>query len=182
MEFPSNILLKYFSPSKWISRIMVSWGIITICTAAVTTYEGLLIVRIFLGLAEAGFFPGFVSPVSKAHKTELTHRPQCHDVSLFLVQARRTSDENGHLCIQCCCRGCLRWLARYGYLVFEPKGWLVWMAMVHMDLSRCDTTRYSNFCTRLFILEGIPAVIVGVMVWFWLPDCTISMLMGVYKL
>lgn len=58
MEFPSNILLKYFSPSKWIARIMVSWGIVTICTAAVSTYAGLLIVRIFLGLAEAGFFPG----------------------------------------------------------------------------------------------------------------------------
>lgn len=58
MEFPSNILLKYFSPSKWISRIMVSWGIVTICTAAVSTYGGLLAVRIMLGLAEAGFFPG----------------------------------------------------------------------------------------------------------------------------
>lgn len=60
MEFPSNIMLKYFSPSKWISRIMVSWGIITICTAAVSSYGGLLVVRFFLGLAEAGFFPGLV--------------------------------------------------------------------------------------------------------------------------
>ncbi|KAI1014965.1 hypothetical protein LB503_003989 [Fusarium chuoi] len=63
MEFPSNILLKYFSPSKWISRIMVSWGIVTICTAAVSTYGGLLAVRIMLGLAEAGFFPGYVNSV-----------------------------------------------------------------------------------------------------------------------
>jgi len=35
---------------------MVSWGIVTICTAAVTTYEGLIICRVFLGVAEAGFF------------------------------------------------------------------------------------------------------------------------------
>lgn len=48
--------MKYFTPSKWISRIMVSWGIVTICTAAVTTYEGLIICRVFLGVAEAGFF------------------------------------------------------------------------------------------------------------------------------
>jgi len=54
---------------------MVSWGIVTICTAAVTTYEGLIICRVFLGVAEAGFFvcptpytlhPLMVSPVSSA--------------------------------------------------------------------------------------------------------------------
>jgi hypothetical protein len=48
--------MKYFTPSKWISRIMVSWGIVTICTAAVSSYTGLIICRIFLGIAEAGFF------------------------------------------------------------------------------------------------------------------------------
>jgi MFS family permease len=56
--FPPS--LKYFTPSKWIARIMVSWGIVTICTAAVTSYEGLIVVRIFLGIAEAGFFPGIM--------------------------------------------------------------------------------------------------------------------------
>lgn len=40
---------------------MVSWGIVTICTAAVSTYGGLLAVRFMLGLAEAGFFPGYVN-------------------------------------------------------------------------------------------------------------------------
>lgn len=54
MEFPSNILLKYFSPSVWIGRIMISWGVVTLCTASVSTYEGLLVARFFLGLAEAG--------------------------------------------------------------------------------------------------------------------------------
>lgn len=71
MEFPSNILLKYFSPRVWIGRIMISWGescfyhipfvltltaigIVTLCTAAVSSYEGLLVARFFLGLAEAG--------------------------------------------------------------------------------------------------------------------------------
>jgi hypothetical protein len=48
--------MKYFTPSKWISRIMVSWGIVTICTAAVSSYEGLIVCRVFLGVAEAGFF------------------------------------------------------------------------------------------------------------------------------
>ena len=60
MEFPSNILLKYFTPRVWIGRIMISWGIVTLCTAAVSSYHGLLAVRFFLGLAEAGFFPGVI--------------------------------------------------------------------------------------------------------------------------
>lgn len=57
-EAPSNFAMKYFSPSVWIGRIMISWGIITICTAAVFNFEGLLAIRFFLGIAEAGFFPG----------------------------------------------------------------------------------------------------------------------------
>ena len=57
-EAPSNFAMKYFSPSVWIGRIMISWGIITICTAAVFNFQGLLAIRFFLGVAEADFFPG----------------------------------------------------------------------------------------------------------------------------
>ena len=35
---------------------MVSWGIVTVCTAAVSSYTGLIVCRIMLGVAEAGFF------------------------------------------------------------------------------------------------------------------------------
>jgi MFS family permease len=60
-EAPSNFAMKYFSPSVWIGRIMISWGIITICTSAVSSYGGLLAIRFCLGVAEAGFFPGRLS-------------------------------------------------------------------------------------------------------------------------
>lgn len=59
-EAPSNFAMKYFSPSVWIGRIMISWGIITVCTAAVFNFSGLLAIRFFLGVAEAGFFPGVI--------------------------------------------------------------------------------------------------------------------------
>jgi MFS family permease len=59
-EAPSNFAMKYFSPSVWIGRIMISWGIVTICTSAVSSFAGLLVVRFFLGVVEAGFFPGVV--------------------------------------------------------------------------------------------------------------------------
>ena len=59
-EVPSNLLLHRFGARKWIARIMISWGIISSCTMFVTdqwTFYGL---RILLGAAEAGFFPGII--------------------------------------------------------------------------------------------------------------------------
>ena len=37
---------------------MIAWGIVTVCTGTVQDYHGLLIARIFLGLAEAGLYRG----------------------------------------------------------------------------------------------------------------------------
>jgi MFS family permease len=70
MEVPSNNLLKKVRPSRWISRIMVTWGIISTATAAVTSFSGLVTVRILLGIAEAGFFPGIVYYFSFWYKKE----------------------------------------------------------------------------------------------------------------
>ncbi|KAF2446407.1 MFS general substrate transporter [Karstenula rhodostoma CBS 690.94] len=47
-------------PSRWQSRIMVTWGIALACHAAVTNKEGLYAARFFLGLMEAGLFPGVI--------------------------------------------------------------------------------------------------------------------------
>ncbi|KAK9766387.1 hypothetical protein K7432_004554 [Basidiobolus ranarum] len=68
LEVPSNNLLKRFRPSRWISRIMVSWGIITMCTAAVKGFASLMICRFLLGCAEAGFFPGIIFYLSFWYK------------------------------------------------------------------------------------------------------------------
>ncbi|KAI8623007.1 pantothenate transporter [Xylariaceae sp. FL1651] len=57
-EAPSNLLLKKFTPSRWLARIMVTWGIVLALHAPVTNKQGLYAVRFFLGLAEAGMFPG----------------------------------------------------------------------------------------------------------------------------
>ncbi|KAF7189534.1 MFS transporter prlL [Pseudocercospora fuligena] len=59
-EAPSNLLLKYFSPSVWQARVMVSWGIVLVCHAAVTNAGGLYTVRALLGLFEAGLWPGIL--------------------------------------------------------------------------------------------------------------------------
>jgi sugar phosphate permease len=54
LEPPATLLLKRFSPSKWMARIMITWGIISMCQGAAQTYAGLLVCRFFLGAAEAG--------------------------------------------------------------------------------------------------------------------------------
>ncbi|KAI0469650.1 major facilitator superfamily domain-containing protein [Xylariaceae sp. FL0804] len=59
-EIPSNLLLKKTLPSRWQFRIMATWGITTAATAAVSNLAGLYAVRFFLGLAEAGMFPGII--------------------------------------------------------------------------------------------------------------------------
>ncbi|KAL1986810.1 hypothetical protein VTN96DRAFT_5463 [Rasamsonia emersonii] len=59
-EAPSNLLIKRLLPSRWQSRILVSWGIAMACHAAVTNKQGLYIARFFLGLFEAGMFPGVI--------------------------------------------------------------------------------------------------------------------------
>ncbi|KAL4943170.1 hypothetical protein BDV06DRAFT_234958 [Aspergillus oleicola] len=60
LEAPSNLLLKRISPSRWQSRIMVSWGIFLMCNAAVKNKGGLYATRFLLGVAEAGQFPGVI--------------------------------------------------------------------------------------------------------------------------
>ncbi|KAF8070071.1 major facilitator superfamily domain-containing protein [Lyophyllum atratum] len=57
-EVPSNICLKLFRPSIWIPSIMVAWGIVMTLMCLCNTYEGLIAARIFLGVTEAGLFPG----------------------------------------------------------------------------------------------------------------------------
>lgn len=57
-EVPSNICLKLFRPSRWIPSIMVAWGLVMTFMCFCKTYESLIIARVFLGLTEAGLFPG----------------------------------------------------------------------------------------------------------------------------
>jgi MFS family permease len=58
LEPLATLMLKRFSPSVWMSRIMLTWGIISMCQGATQDYAGILACRFFLGAAEAGFYPG----------------------------------------------------------------------------------------------------------------------------
>ena len=59
-EVPSNVILAKIGARIWIARIMITWGILAGCTALVTGSTSFSIVRLLLGVAEAGFFPGII--------------------------------------------------------------------------------------------------------------------------
>jgi ACS family tartrate transporter-like MFS transporter len=59
-EIPSNIILHKMGARLWIARILVSWGAIAMLGGLVHIVSQLYAVRLLLGVAEAGFFPGIV--------------------------------------------------------------------------------------------------------------------------
>lgn len=59
-EVPSNLLMDRVGARRWLARIMVTWGLVSAATAFVQGEMSFYLVRILLGIAEAGFFPGVI--------------------------------------------------------------------------------------------------------------------------
>ena len=59
-EVPSNLAVAKFGATRWIMRIMLSWGVVAAAMAFVTGANSFYAVRFILGVAEAGFFPGIL--------------------------------------------------------------------------------------------------------------------------
>lgn len=57
-EIPSNLIMHKVGARFWIMRIMITWGIISACMAFVQGEWSFYIMRMLLGVAEAGLFPG----------------------------------------------------------------------------------------------------------------------------
>ncbi len=57
-EVPSNLALYKFGARRWLARIMITWGLISAGTVFVTGAQSFYVLRLLLGAAEAGFFPG----------------------------------------------------------------------------------------------------------------------------
>ena len=58
LEVPSNIILEKVGARLWIVRIMISWGLLSAATSLVTGPTSFFIVRVQVGVADAGLFPG----------------------------------------------------------------------------------------------------------------------------
>ncbi|KAK7056734.1 hypothetical protein VNI00_002451 [Paramarasmius palmivorus] len=73
-ETPSNIILKKLRPSYYIPSLTVTWGVICALFAVIHSASGLLAIRFFLGLAEAGFLPGIIFWVGSWYPRHLQGR------------------------------------------------------------------------------------------------------------
>ena len=133
-EVPSNLALHRFGARRWIARIMVSWGVVASLMAFVDSAGTLYALRVLLGIAEAGFFPGIMLYLTwwlpRAQRVQL--------IGAFLVAIPLSSAFGAPL------SGAI---IQFGDGLFGLEGWRV-----------------------MFLLEGLPAVVLGVVCWFYLTD------------
>jgi MFS transporter, ACS family, tartrate transporter len=132
-ELPSNLLLHRFGARKWIARIMISWGIVSAATAFVVGPQSYIAVRILLGIAEAGFFPGMILFLTYWFPTTVRSRMTALFVAAIPISGIIGAPVSGFLLE----------LNGVGGMV----GWQ-WM----------------------FIVEAIPALLLGLIVPFYLTD------------
>ncbi|MDU7296619.1 MAG: MFS transporter [Klebsiella pneumoniae] len=60
LEIPSNLFLTRIGARRWIARIMITWGILSCGMAFVTGPTSFYVMRLLLGAAEAGLYPGII--------------------------------------------------------------------------------------------------------------------------
>lgn len=59
-EVPGAIIVERWSARKWLARIMITWGLVTVVTGFVHSARQFYLARFVLGVAEASFFPGIM--------------------------------------------------------------------------------------------------------------------------
>ena len=59
-EIPGAVIVERWSARKWIARIMITWGLVTILTGFIRTPGQFYAARLLLGAAESSFFPGII--------------------------------------------------------------------------------------------------------------------------
>ncbi|HLW63742.1 MAG TPA: MFS transporter [Gemmataceae bacterium] len=133
-EVPANLLLRRVGARRWMARIMITWGLVSCATMAVTGPWSFFSVRILLGVAEAGFFPGIVLYLTYWFPA----RERAKMMALFMtgnaVSGVISNPISGAI---------MQYLSgRFGL-----SGWQ-W----------------------LFLLEGLPSVLIGIVTLFYLAD------------
>ncbi|KAH3663583.1 hypothetical protein OGAPHI_004984 [Ogataea philodendri] len=71
-DLPMNLIMTKLSPQIWLSRIIVSVGVVYACYAALKTNSGLVAIRFFSGVCSAGVWPGmsyYISLWYPEHRT-----------------------------------------------------------------------------------------------------------------
>jgi ACS family tartrate transporter-like MFS transporter len=132
-EIPSNLILERVGARLWIARIMLVWGFISMATVWVKDAPTFYALRVLLGVAEAGFFPGMVLYLT------------------YWIPARQR--------------------ARAGalFMTAAPVSMMIG-APVSEALLRLDGLAGLHGWQWLFLAEGCPAVLLGIVAFFYLTD------------
>src|SRR4051794_24093971 len=134
LEIPSNLALHRFGARKWLSRIMVTWGLVSLAFTWVASTDQLYGLRFLLGVAEAGFFPGVILFLSLWFPRR--HRGKA--LASFYLAQPLTVVIGAPLA---------SFLIQHGDGLFGLEGWRV-----------------------MFLFVSIPAIVMGVVTWFYLTD------------
>jgi ACS family tartrate transporter-like MFS transporter len=126
-EIPSNVILARVGARLWIARIMITWGLVSSAMMFVRNAQGFYILRLLLGVAEAGFFPGIIFYLTRWFPA----RERARTIAAFMTATVMAGAIGGPI------SGALLSLNDFGGLA----GWQ-W----------------------LFLLEGVPAIVLGVVV------------------
>ncbi len=132
-EVPSNIILHKVGARFWIGRVMVTWGLVSAGMAFVSGATSFYVLRVLLGLAEAGFFPGIILYLSywfPAHRRAAV-------TAMFMAAAPIAGVIGGP---------------------------------VSASLMQLDGAFGLRGWQWLFLLEALPAVILGIVTLFYLTD------------
>ncbi|QWK80766.1 MFS transporter [Ochrobactrum sp. BTU1] len=133
-ELPSNLVLAKVGARRWIARILITWGILSAATAFVWNPTSFYVVRVLLGAAEAGFFPGIIFFMTLWFPAEYRARM----FATFNIAVPFSSVIGAPLS---------GFILEYMNGVAGLSGWQ-WM----------------------FVIEAMPAIVMGFVVFFWLPD------------
>ena len=146
LEIPGSLIVERWSARKWICRIMVTWGFMAALTALVKTPEQFYGVRFLLGLAEAGFFPGVV--------VYLTHwfpgRDRAKALACFFVATPVAQIVTPNL--------------SFALLKIGTDEVVNGVAVHHPEVWGLEGWQW------IYIVWGLPAVLLGVAVFFLMPD------------
>lgn len=130
-EVPSNIILGKVGAPLWIARIMVTWGIVTVCMIFINSSTSFFSMRFLLGVAEAGFYPGVIYYLSQFYPS--THRTKA--IGLFQIAS--------------------------------PVALMIGTPIIGLILSLHGTLGLQGW-QLIFVFTGIPAVLLGVVCFFYL--------------
>jgi ACS family tartrate transporter-like MFS transporter len=132
LEIPGALIVERWGARRWIARIMITWGMITVLMAFIRTEHQFYLVRFFVGAAEAGFFPGVI--------VYLTHWFRYQDRAKAVAVFYAANP--------------------ISYIIGSPlAGLLLGISWLGIKGWRW-----------LFIIEGIPAVLFGIVTVFYLTD------------